>query len=71
MIRYLGKRYDVLMMCIAFGRPFTCTDVGAHPNTVKGLANDKFLDIVRSGTRQAPYLYSVPDKIRHYYGDHR
>ena len=69
MIRYLGKRYDVLMACIAFDRPFTCTDAGIHPNTAKGLANDRFLNIIRIGTRQAPYLYSVPDRIRSYYGD--
>ena len=69
MIRYLGKRYDALMMCLPFGRPFTCTDVGIHPNTVKGLANDGFLDVVRSGTKHLPYLYSVPDRIRRYYGD--
>ncbi len=71
MIRYLGKRYGALMACIAFDRPFTCTDVGIHPNTAKGLAIDGFLHIIRSGTRQVPYLYSVPDRIRHYYGDQR
>ncbi len=71
MIRYLGKRYNVLMACIAFGGPFTCTDVGLHPNVAKGLANDKFLRVVRSGTKRVPYLYSVPDRIRSYYGDHR
>lgn len=71
MIRYLGKRYDVLMSCISFGRPFTCTDVGEPARTIKGLADDGFLSIVRSGTRRIPYLYSVPDRIRSYYGDQR
>lgn len=71
MIRYLGKRYDSLMGCMVFDRPFTCTDVGIHPNTAKGLANDGFLKIDRVGTRQVPYLYSVPDRIKRHYGDHR
>lgn len=67
MIRYLGKRYDVLMACIDVGKPFTCTDVGAHPRTVKSLADDGFLDIVGGRNRRSPYLYSIPDRIRHYY----
>ena len=69
MIKYLGKRYDVLISCIEFGRPFTCTDIGEHPNTIKGLANDGFLDIVGGTHERVPYVYSVPDRIRRHYGD--
>lgn len=66
MIRYLGKRYGVLMSGIEFGKPFTCVDIGAHPNTVKGLANDGFLDIVGGTHEHVPYVYSVPARIRRY-----
>lgn len=69
MIRYLGKRYNSLMMCMGFDRPFTCTEACIHPNTAKGLANNGFLKVDRVGTRHVPYLYSVPDRIRSYYGD--
>ena len=67
MIRYLGKRYDVLMSCISFDGSFTCTDIAANPRTVKSLANDGYLNIIGGEDRRSPYLYSVPDKIRQYY----
>lgn len=67
MIRHLGKRYDVLMRCIAAKGQFRCYDVGAHPRTVKSLADDGYLDVVEKGSKTAPYTYVVSDRIRQYY----
>lgn len=67
MIRYLGKRYNVLMTCISFDGSFTCTDIGVHPNVVKGLANDGYLDIVGGKSRKSPYRYLVSDRVRRHY----
>ena len=66
MIRYLGKRYDVLMKCIKHGGRFTAYELGVHPLTMKGLANDGLLQIVekRCTYPVRPYTYVVPDKIR-------
>lgn len=71
MIRYLGKRYDLLMACIARGGLFTCTDMEAHPKTIRSLANDGYLDIVGGHDRHTPYRYRVPERIRQYYARER
>ena len=56
------------MACMSFKKPFTCTDVKANPQTMKGLADDGYLRIVGNLHRRAPYLYVVPEQVLHYYG---
>lgn len=71
MIRYLGKRHGALMRCIDHGATFTAHELGVHPQTMKGLANDGLLEIVekRRTYPARPYTYHVPEKVRQYFSD--
>lgn len=68
-MRYLGKRYDVVMKCIRHGDKFTAHEIGVNPQTMKGLADDGYLLIVeKAGLHpRRPYTYLVPDKVRQCY----